>query len=729
MDLLKAKLIPLAISSLIGLILTFLLFFPLMAAAKEKENVSPHMITSKQVFQVDPSLIISGTYVGTVAITEPVQLGELDLAFNLTEQGNTFSGSVNLTRTLVFSGAPTLQGNLTGSLNGITPTFRLDSAQFNETVSKQQIERQFSLTGEVLQNGQILQGIYEETITGFTPEPLTSRGLFLLSRPPLPTEIERSPTLQVQVNPSPLVIDSTAAIEATLLDGGAQPIEGERITFSSDLGSISPSEADTDSNGVASATLNAGSTPGLATVTATGGGVTGTTTVLITPPAVTTLTLTAEDIRVPTGGETSLTVSLQDGLGQPVVGETIALSTTLGSVSPISTTTDATGQATATFTAGPLAGRATVTAQASGLQASVDIAIENPGISTVNLVLGADELLPGGQTSLVATVVDQFGRPVVGQLVSLFGSLGAASPSSGITDNNGQVSGTFIAGTRFGEARVTALSGSASDTTTILIRDPATAPTLTAVTPNVGPSIGGTLVTLTGSNFESNTEVYFEPTLCENISFVSSTELTCTTPPHFPAKTHVSVVNPDNQRDRLVDGFTYEGNTVLVALQSGWNFIGLPLEPDTPYQAEDVCSEINSQGSSITEIQRWQDTGWDSHVCGDSANNFDIILGAGYYVRSSSNIPWTIEGTVVSNPVPISIETGWNSISIPHIDTYTAESLCAAFSDQGIDVEQLDRWYAGRWDSHVCGMPFNDYPIVIGAGYRIKATSSGVFTP
>jgi hypothetical protein len=334
---------------------------------------------------------------------------------------------------------------------------------------------------------------------------------------------------------------------------------------------------------------------------------------------------------------------------------------------------------------------------------------------------------------LVATVIDQFGRPVVGQLVSFFGSLGTASPSSGVTNSNGQVSGVFIAGTHFGEAIVEALVSSGRSAVigkaTLLIRDPATAPTLTAVTPAAGPATGGTPVTLTGSNFQPDTLVYFEPTLCENITFVSSTELTCVTPHHFPARVHVAVVNPDNQMDRLVDGFEYEGDTVVVDIQAGWTYLALPLEPNTSYTAESLCADINGQGGAAVEIQRRQGVDWESHLCGDTANNFNIELGIGYQVRSNSASIWTLQGQAVSSAVPLNLQAGWNSISIPHTDAYTAQSLCTLLANQGIGAEQIDRWYAGDWDTHACELPFNNFPIEIGQGYSIITTASGMVTP
>ena len=55
------------------------------------------------------------------------------------------------------------------------------------------------------------------------------------------------------------------------------------------------------------------------------------------------------------------------------------------------------------------------------------------------------------------------------ELVSLFGALGTVVPSSGISDGNGQVTATFIAGSLQGQAMITAMSGYASDSVIITV--------------------------------------------------------------------------------------------------------------------------------------------------------------------------------------------------------------------------------------------------------------------
>lgn len=143
------------------------------------------ILSNSKIVAADPTAPtnLNGVYVGTVAITSPVQLGVLDIAFTIEDDGNTLNGRVEVTRTLVFSGSPTLAGQMTGAINGITPTLRLTSETFDGTMAGTVVQRQFSLDAQVLDDGDILQGVYSETIEGLLPDPFTVEGLFIVSRP------------------------------------------------------------------------------------------------------------------------------------------------------------------------------------------------------------------------------------------------------------------------------------------------------------------------------------------------------------------------------------------------------------------------------------------------------------------------------------------------------------------------------------------------------------------
>ena len=83
---------------------------------------------------------------------------------------------------------------------------------------------------------------------------------------------------------------------------------------------------------------------------------------------------------------------------------------------------------------------------------------------------------------------------------------------------------------------------------------------LSAMTPSSGPETGGTLVTLTGTGFEPDTQVYFEGYWTET-EFVDSTTLRVTTPPHAPGSVYVYVQSSDFRYALLYEGFRYLDTT------------------------------------------------------------------------------------------------------------------------------------------------------------------------
>jgi hypothetical protein len=110
-------------------------------------------------------------------------------------------------------------------------------------------------------------------------------------------------------------------------------------------------------------------------------------------------------------------------------------------------------------------------------------------------------------------------------------------------------------------------------------------------------------------------------------------------------------------------------------------------------------------------------------------NDFSLTLGSGYFVRGNAASTWSIEGWAVTTPISLSLQIGWNSIGLPHSDGYTAESLCNEIIAEGVSAVEIDRWYAAGWDGHICGLPFNDFPIERGEGYFVKAGSAGTVAP
>jgi hypothetical protein len=91
-------------------------------------------------------------------------------------------------------------------------------------------------------------------------------------------------------------------------------------------------------------------------------------------------------------------------------------------------------------------------------------------------------------------------------------------------------------------------------------------PTVTSVSPNAGPTSGGTTVTLTGTNFVSGATVSFGGVTGTTVNVTSSTSISVVTPAHTAGTVSVSVTNTDGQSGSLGNAYTYTGGeTVLLA--------------------------------------------------------------------------------------------------------------------------------------------------------------------
>ena len=91
----------------------------------------------------------------------------------------------------------------------------------------------------------------------------------------------------------------------------------------------------------------------------------------------------------------------------------------------------------------------------------------------------------------------------------------------------------------------------------------APAPTISAVSPNVGSTEGGQRVSLTGTNFVAGTGVRFGGTEATQVSMASATSITATAPAMSAGTVTVTVILPDGQGGSLANGFTYQAPVVL----------------------------------------------------------------------------------------------------------------------------------------------------------------------
>jgi large repetitive protein len=84
------------------------------------------------------------------------------------------------------------------------------------------------------------------------------------------------------------------------------------------------------------------------------------------------------------------------------------------------------------------------------------------------------------------------------------------------------------------------------------------APTVTGVSPNVGPTAGGTNVTVTGTGFTGATSVIVGGIGAKNVVVVNDSTITATMPADTAGLHNIQVTAPGGASAKVAaDGFTY----------------------------------------------------------------------------------------------------------------------------------------------------------------------------
>jgi acid phosphatase len=89
-------------------------------------------------------------------------------------------------------------------------------------------------------------------------------------------------------------------------------------------------------------------------------------------------------------------------------------------------------------------------------------------------------------------------------------------------------------------------------------------PTIANITPNSGPTFGGTTISISGTGFQPGATVTIGGTNASNVSVVNSTSLTALTSAHTAGTVDVVVTNPDGQAATLAQGFSYVAPQVSI---------------------------------------------------------------------------------------------------------------------------------------------------------------------
>ena len=196
-----------------------------------------------------------------------------------------------------------------------------------------------------------------------------------------------------------------------------------------------------------------------------------------------------------------------------------------------------------------------VTAIAAG--GSHSLAIVAPASPTVTAISPAAGRTAGGQNVTIT------GTGLTGTTSVDFGSAPAAAYTV--------VSDTEITATTpahdVGDVDVTATTPAGTSTTTpgsqFSYRP---VPTLTGLSPNEGPTTGGTSVSITGTGFTDASRVSFSGIDATSYTIDSDTQVTAVAPAHAPGATHVRVRTPGGTTNSTADIYRYRAEPTITAL-------------------------------------------------------------------------------------------------------------------------------------------------------------------
>jgi hypothetical protein len=246
---------------------------------------------------------------------------------------------------------------------------------------------------------------------------------------------------------------TTVTLTANVKDVGNRALKDQDVVFSTNSGVLVVTNAKTDANGNATATLGTGGDPTnrTITVTATTGGLTVTNTVNVTGTTISISGLKS----ISFGDFRDLTIFLKNSAGTGIAGKTIAVTSAKGNaLAPQPTyVTSASGQITIRVTATKVDPADTITAAAIGATKTFELEI-SAAILNINPPAPGQKININTWQAVTATYTNG-GVPVIGATVAFTTTRGTLNAASALTDNTGAAT-VNVRSTNSGPAEIAA---------------------------------------------------------------------------------------------------------------------------------------------------------------------------------------------------------------------------------------------------------------------------------
>ena len=167
-------------------------------------------------------------------------------------------------------------------------------------------------------------------------------------------------------------------------------------------------------------------------------------------------------------------------------------------------------------------------------------------------------------------------------------------------------------------------------------------PTVLSVSPTSGSANGGTAVSITGTNFASGDSVTFGGTAATNVTVVSGTSITATTPAHAAGAVNVVVTNSSGQSGTLANGYTYtssSGKISFVQVNSGPSTIqSKNTSVSVAYSNSQTAGDLNvvavGWGDTVSAISSVTDTEGNTYTRAVGPTSNTGLQQAIYYAKN-----------------------------------------------------------------------------------------------
>jgi len=205
--------------------------------------------------------------------------------------------------------------------------------------------------------------------------------------------------------------------------------------------------------------------------------------------------------------------------------------------------------------------------------------------------------------------------------------------------------------------------------------------TLASVSPNTGPLAGGTVITLSGSNFAAGATATIGGVPATNCDLISTTAMTCTTPASSTGGPKAVVVSSNGKTATLANGFSYPSVTITT-VSPNWSPLagGVSFTITGNYFASGATVTVG--GVAATGCSIASATSMTCTTPANSAGAKDVIVNSIGTSATKTGAVWygamTINLSIAANTnnynlKSAAIAAGWNQIA-PLIATVTINS-------------------------------------------------------